>query len=80
MSNVPEFTKRGVFFGRLFFALFATLLLVVGVLVLLYFAAPANWFGAIFIVAALLGFTYAMSKPGKDVANSAKTLVEDFDE
>ncbi len=80
MSNMPEFTKRGVFFGRIFFALFGALLLVIGVLMLLYFAAPWNLVGAMFIVAGLLGFFYAMSKPGNDVASSAKTLVEGFDD
>jgi len=80
MSDVPEFTKRGVFFGRLLFAALGSLLILVGVMMFLYFIAPTNWLGVLFVLVGLAGLIYSMSTPGKNVANSAKTLVESVDE
>jgi hypothetical protein len=80
MSDVPEFSKRAVFLGRLSFAALGGLLILVGVMMFLYLNAPANWLGILSILVGLAGLVYSMSMPGKNVANSAKTLVESFDE
>ena len=80
MGNVTETTRRGVAFGRLYFAATGIVLLGIGVASLWFFDAPAKWLSGALVVPGLVSLLYAFSKPGHAVAASARTLLEDFDE
>jgi hypothetical protein len=80
MGTVTESTSRGVAFGRLYFAAIGIALLGIGGASLWFFDAPAKWLSGSLVVPGFVSLLYAFSKPGHAVADSARTLLEDFDE
>lgn len=81
MSDAPEYTKRGVAFGRMYFAVLGIVFLGIGVMAFVTQEPPINWIlGGIGVVSGIAGLIYSSSQPGRNVAHSAKTLIEDFDE
>ena len=80
MGNVPETTGRGVVFGRLYFVAMGVALLGIGVASLWFFEGPAKWLTGSLVVPGFVSLLYAFSKSGNAVADSARTLLEDFDE
>jgi len=78
MSDIPEFTKRGIAFGRLYFAAAGVIFVGIGIAMLIAWESPEKWLGIVAIASGLAGLLYSISKPGKNVAHSAQTLTEDF--
>ena len=80
MQEAPEYTHRAIAFGRIYFIALGLALVAIGVLCVMSFEAPLNWAGGILAAAGLMTLLYSASKPGRNVAHSARTIVEEMDE